>query len=132
MQRSRPRTSGGARRKRQRSRRPEKGRAWSAWLPLLVAFAVTPFAVKAASLLVLSGPGALRLLFPTFTLLEAHAPATFAAEQRDTLAGWAMWVQLPAYGVLLSLMAWRRKFLFGAALVILLHAGAIAATLLFP
>lgn len=105
--------------------RKRKGAHIRAWLPFLLLVGVTPFAVRAASVLALTGPGALRLLFPWVVLVGTHAPASLAPEQRETLAGWAMWVQFPAYGVVVALLMRWRSFAFGAGIALLLHAGAV-------
>ena len=123
-QRARPRTRSRTQSKRGRKR---KRSGWLVWLPLLLAAAVAPFAVRAASVLALSGPGALRLLFPFVVLVQVHAPALLAPEQRDTLAGWAMWAQFPAYGLIAALATRRRSFAFGAGLALLVHTAAILA-----
>ena len=112
---------------RKRSRRKPKRSSLVAWWPLLLALVATPFAVRAASVLVLSGPGALRLLYPFVALVQAHAPATLAPEQRDTLAEWTMWAQFPVYGLLAALAGRWRGMAAGLLLVLLLHAAAIAA-----
>lgn len=81
----------------------------------------------------LSGPGALRLLYPFVALVQAHAPATFAAEQRDTLAEWTMWAQFPVYGLLVAVIGrWSGRGLrAGLPAALLLHGGAVIAVLLF-
>ncbi len=114
-------------RTRAKKSRKRKRAGWLAWLPLLLAIAVKPFEVRAASVLALTGPGALRLLFPFVVLVQAHAPASLAPEQRDTLAEWAMWAQFPVYGLLMALAARWRSFLFGAGLLVVVHAAAIVA-----
>ncbi len=113
-----------------RKRRRRKQSKLASWWPLLLALLITPFAVRAASLLALSGPQALRLLFPFVALLQAHAPRSFALEQRDTLAEWGMWAQLPAYGVLASLFARWRGTLAAFAGVLALHLLAVGAAML--
>ncbi len=122
-------------RKRTRPRRAKRKRRLSqgllSWWPLLLALVATPFAVRAASVLVLSGPGALRLLYPFTALLQAHAPAALSPEQRDTLAQWTMWAQFPVYGLLLALAGRRRSLPTGLLLVLLLHISAIAAAFFF-
>ncbi len=120
-------------RKRPRTRRRAKRKRAGllAWWPLLLALVITPFAVRAASVLVLSGPGALRLLYPFVVLLQAHAPASLAPEQRDTLAEWTMWAQLPIYGLVVSLAGRWRSIAAGLLTVLLLHAAALSAAILF-
>ena len=111
--------------------RARRGRHFLAsWWPLLLFLAVTPLAVRAGSVLALSGPAALRLLYPWMALLQAHAPGSLAPEQRDTLAAWALWAQLPLYGLLLSLFALRRRLRAGLLFAIALHLVGAAGALL--
>lgn len=99
----------------------------------MLAVVATPFAVRAASVLALSGPGALRLLYPFVVLVQAHAPGHLAAEQRDALAEWTMWAQFPVYGLLAALVGRRRGILTGLLAVLAVHsAGVLAAILLKP
>ncbi len=129
--RARAPSGAGGRRKRKRSTRGRKAtRPWLAFLPLIAGLIAAPFAVRAASVLALSGPGALRLLFPFVVLVQAHAPASLMPEQRDTLAQWTMWAQLPVYGLIGSLAARWRSFVFALGLVAALHLAAVAAALL--
>ena len=121
-----------AQRKRPRARGKRAGKkrtrpAWLVWLPLFLALVATPFAVRAASVLALSGPGALRLLFPAVALVQAHAPAPLVPEQRETLAAWAMWAQFPVYGLLASVVTWRRSLLAGLFAALATHLAALAA-----
>ena len=120
VQGKRPRARSGKARKR-------KGASRLVWLPLLLAIAATPFAVRAASVLALTGSGALRLLFPWVVLAQAHASASLAPEQQDALAGWAMWAQFPVYGALAALALHRRALLLVMGLLVALHACAVAA-----
>lgn len=92
-----------------RTRRKQKASVIAAWWPLLVLLALTPFAVRGASLLALVGPGALRAAFP------------FAGRW----GGMALWAELPVYGLLLSLFARKRRFGAGLLTVVLLHAAAV-------
>ncbi len=116
--------------RRKRARRKRGRSSLLFWWPLLLALVATPFAVRAASVLVLSGPGALRLLYPFVTLVQAHAPATFAPEQRDTLAEWTMWAQFPVYGLVAAVVGRWRGIGAGFLAALLLHAAAIAAAIL--
>ncbi len=118
-------------RRRTTRKRKRKARSWLHWWPFALALAATPFAVRAASVLALSGPGALRLLYPFVVLVQAHAPATLAPEQRDALAEWTMWAQFPAYGLLAVLVGRWRGIAAGLLTVVLLHAVAIGAALVF-
>ena len=116
-------------RKRPRTGKRRKARAgWLALAPLVLALAATPFAVRAASVLALSGPAALRLLYPTVVLVQSQA-SQLAPEQRDTLAQWMLWAQFPLYGLLASLI-WRWRGVAAAlGTVLALHALAVIVAL---
>lgn len=91
-----------------RSRRKKKSAGWLAWWPLLLGIAITPLTVRAAGILALTGPAALRMLYP-FALL----PAEHAIGLRDAIGETAsqamMYLQFPLYGLLLMLaMRWWR------------------------
>ena len=97
--------------------------------PLLLGILVTPFAVRGASVLALSGPSALRLLYPFVVLVQSHAQ-TFATSQEETLAQWVMYGQFPVYGLVWMLT---RQFVRGSAgplSVVLLHCVGVAAAIL--
>lgn len=114
--------------KKRSARRGKK--SWAAWWwPFTLALIATPFAVRGASVLALSGPAALRLLYPWMSL--AQAAPSLAPEQRDTLAAVALWAQLPLYGLLLSLFALRRRWGAGLVTLLALHLLAIGAALWF-
>ena len=93
-----------------------------AWWPLAIALAATPFAVRAASVLALSGPAALRLLYPSLAMLQAHPHAALTPEQQDALATALLWTQFPVYGLIVSLFARRGRTVGGLIAVMLLHA----------
>jgi hypothetical protein len=114
-------------RKRSRSRKKTKRSFLVLWWPLLLALIATPFAVRAASVFALTGPVALRLLYPFVALVQAHASAQFSGAQRDTLAEWTMWTQFPVYGLLFALIGRWRSLLAALLTVLLLHVAAVAA-----
>lgn len=96
----------------------------------MLALVATPFAVRAASVLVLSGPGALRTLYPFVALLQAPGwLRALAPEQRDALAQWMLWAQFPAYGLLASLIGRWRGLLTGMAAAVLVHLAGLAGAL---
>jgi len=74
--------------------------------------------------LALSGPGALRLLYP-FVVLVQHAPML-----RDVPAEWVPWAQFPAYGLLAVLISRWRGTVTGIVTVLLLHLAAAGMALL--
>ncbi len=82
----------------------------------MLAVLLTPLAVRGASVLALAGPGALRALFPFASLAPGQA-------------GFAMWTQLPVYGLVLALFTRKRRLFAGFAIVALVHAAALLAAL---
>ena len=115
---------------RKRARRKRKRPSLLSWWPLLLALIATPFAVRAASGLVLSGPGARRRRYPFVARGQAHAPAAFAPEQRDTLAEWVMWAQFPVYGLLAVIFGRWRGPAAGLLAALVVHGMAVAAAVL--
>ncbi len=97
---------------------------------MIVALALTPFAVRAASILALYGPAALKVLFPFVAFMQARWTPALAGNQLEHYASWAMWVQFPAYGLLAALAG--RLMGIGRALVLVLglHVAAVIAALL--
>ncbi len=116
---------------RTRTARRKKKSSPALWLrlwPLWLAIAATPFAVRSASVLALSGPSALRMLYPFVVLVQHHAQ-DFQGDQAETLSQWIMYGQFPFYaGVWLAV-----RRLVGATAgplsALLLHGAGIAAAL---
>ncbi len=101
------------------------------WLwPVAVGLAAAPFAVRAASVLALSGPAALKILFPFVAFMQAQWTPTVAGSHLEHYASWAMWVQFPAYGLLAALTGRAIGTGRALALVLALHIAAVAAALL--
>jgi hypothetical protein len=101
------------------------------WLwPVALGLVATPFAIRAASVLALSGPAALKILFPFVAFMQAQWTPIVAGSHLEHFASWAMWVQFPAYGLLAALAG--RAMGIGRALllVLALHVAAVAAALL--
>jgi hypothetical protein len=115
-------------RTRKRKKRKTSSLLWL-W-PIIVGLIVTPFAVRAASVLALSGPAALKILLPFVAFMQAHWTPPLAGSGLENYASWAMWVQFPAYGLLAALAG--RVIGAGRALllVLALHVAAVVAALL--
>jgi hypothetical protein len=120
----------------QRARpRRKKSKASTRWLgllwPLIAGIVVTPFAVWGASVLAMSGPSALRLLYPYLTVI--HGSSQQAASQGETISQCVMYGQFPAYGLVWIVMRRLTRGSAGAFSVIVLHcAGVLAAILKAP
>ncbi len=115
---------------RTRTSRSKKKRSIPRWLvviaPLLGGILVTPFAVRAASVLAMSGPHALWLLYPFVPVVLQH----FTTNQDETLAQWIMYGQFPLYGVIWILMARLARGSAGVFSVAVLHCLGVAAAVL--
>jgi hypothetical protein len=98
-----------------KTRKKKKSVNWLAWLPLVLGIIVTPFTVRAAGIFALTGPAALRTLYP-YALL----PAEHVFGLRDAVAEAAsqamMYLQFPAYGAAMMLVM--RKWRVGIAIAV--------------
>ncbi|HEY0785724.1 MAG TPA: hypothetical protein VGD62_07610 [Acidobacteriaceae bacterium] len=117
-------------RKRGPTRRKQAPRPfWLQLWPLLLAIVATPFAVRAASVLALTGPSALRMLYPYVVLVHSQAQH-FSPEQEDTLAQWLLYGQFPFYGLVWVLMTRFFSRSSGPLVALLLHVGGVGAAIL--
>ena len=98
--------------------------SWRAWWPLLVGILVTPLTVRAAGVMALAGPDALRMLYPWVQLVQSHLLG-FPTDVANTLSQGMMYLQFPLYGLLMSLIL--RAQSFRAALItgLIVHFGAV-------
>jgi hypothetical protein len=104
--------------KRKSKKKQDSG--WLAWWPLILGIAVTPFAVKAATLMALTGPDGLRLLYPWMLVPKLHFLGLSDAVA-DKISQAMMYLQFPLYG-LLGIFIQRSKGALPAILqVALLH-----------
>ena len=97
-------------------RRSRKKRAsgWLAWWPVILGIAVTPFAVKAATLMALTGPDGLRLLYPWMLIPKLHF-LRLSDSIGNAISQAMMYLQFPLYGIA-AMLIHRSK---GAAAAIL-------------
>lgn len=102
--------------------------SWLRWFPVVLGIVMTPIALRAASVLALSGPDGLILLYPCVQILKNPLFGIDAALS-DSIAQWMMYLQFPLYGLL---MVWLGKRGLGASVgaVALLHAIGIGAAIL--
>lgn len=113
-----------------RGKRRKSGSSWTAWLPLVLGILATPFALRAASVLALSGTGGLILLYPYVQIVQnpvLRIPNVFAAP----VAQWLMYLQFPLYGLLMARIIRSSGFWIALNVVVLIHAvGIVLAYLL--
>ena len=86
-----------------RKSRKKQTSGWVAWWPLVVGIAVTPIAVKAATLMALTGPDGLRLLYPWMLIPKLHFLG-LADSLSDTISQAVMYLQFPLYGLFAMLV----------------------------
>src|SRR5271154_551987 len=82
---------------RRRSRKKQTS-GWLTWWPVILGIAVTPFAVKAATLMALTGPDGLRLLYPWMLIPKLHFLG-LSDSLSGTISQAMMYLQFPFYGV---------------------------------
>ena len=103
-----------------RRKKKKVAAGWLTWWPLLLGIAVTPLTVRAAGVMALAGPDALRTLYPYVLLLQNHAlglPGELAAN----LSQWMMYLQFPLYGLLMSLLLRAKGILTAVIAIAVLH-----------
>lgn len=112
------RSSAGAKPRKKRS--AGKSAGWKALIPLLLCLVLTPFAVQSASILALEGPKAFALLFPWVEVVRSpalHVPPAWLG----TLSQWIIYLQFPAYGVLMSLTFRAGRYLRAFIIGLIVH-----------
>jgi hypothetical protein len=124
-----PASSAAVSRRKRGTRKSVRG-GRTAVVPLLIGIALTPFALRAASILALEGPKAFALLYPWVEVVRSpalHLPAGMVGNASE----WMMYLQFPLYG-LVMMLTWRaarylRAFIIG---LILHFSGLIAVVVL--
>jgi len=103
--------------------------SWFQWVPLAVGIVMTPVALRAASIMALSGPESLTLLYPWVDMVKStvfQMPADFST----SIADWVMYLQFPVYGLLMSRLLRNRGFWVALGVVALLHVVGIGVAIL--
>jgi hypothetical protein len=86
-----------------RSKKKAARSGWKIWWPVLLGILVTPLALRAAAIMALEGPDALRMLYPFVALLKLHALG-LPEELAGNLSQLMMYLQFPLYGLVMSLL----------------------------
>lgn len=97
---------------------------WITWWPLLLGILVTPLTVRAAAVMALAGPDALRMLYPYVQLVQNPLLA-FPTEVASTLSQAMMYLQFPLYGLLAALILRAKGLLPALITVAAAHFGAV-------
>lgn len=98
---------------------------WIAFWPLLLCLAITPFAVRSASILALAGPRAFALLYPWVEVVRSpalHIPSAAVGP----LSQYLIFLQFPLYGLLMTLLYKADKPQRTVILAVLMHFGGLA------
>jgi hypothetical protein len=106
-------------------RKKKKSTNWLAWWPLALGVVVTPFTVRAAGILALTGPAALRMLYP-YALIPAEHAFGLRESVADAASQAMMWLQFPLYGLLLVLLARWKRMSIAIAIVAALHLAGVS------
>lgn len=97
---------------------------------LAIGVAITPIAVHAASVMALSGPGGLTLLYPFVEIMRVpwlRVPGAIA----DPLGQWGIFLQFPLYGLFMGWIARERGLWIAFGAVVFLHFAAVLVATLF-
>jgi hypothetical protein len=90
-----------------RKSRKKQPSGWLVWWPVILGIAVTPFTVKAATLMALTGPDGLRLLYP-WTLIPKLHLLGLSESLGNGISQAMIYLQFPLYGVFAMLVQrWR-------------------------
>jgi len=93
---------------------------WLEWWPVVVAIAITPFAVRAVYVLTLSGPWGPRFIMPWTFLLQGHT-LHMQETWSDYLSEGVMYTQFPFYGLMAVLLHRKYRWSTTIAMIIALH-----------
>jgi hypothetical protein len=112
------------------TRRKKKSAApgWLSWWPLLLGIIVTPLTVRAAGVMALAGPDALRTLYPYVLLLQSHLLG-LPGELAGTLSQGMMYLQFPLYGLLMALVLRAKGLTASIITIAIAHFGAVGVVL---
>jgi hypothetical protein len=103
-----------------RKSRKKQTSSWLAWWPVILGIAVTPFAVKAATLMALTGPDGLRLLYPWMLIPKLHILG-LSDSLGNGISQAMMYLQFPLYGVAAMLIHRSKGTVQAILLLALVH-----------
>ena len=97
---------------------------WLAALLLLAGIIATPIALRAASVLALSGTNALTFLYP-YVQLAKNPMLRIPGSLANPAAQWLMFLQFPLYGLLMVVVMRGRGFWIALNAVVFVHSAGI-------
>ncbi len=105
-----------------RKKKKTASSGWITWWPVLLGILVTPLTVRAAGVMALAGPDALRLLYPWVQLVQSHV---FTVEIAGALSQAMIYLQFPLYGLLMTLVLRAKGLLPAVIAAAVAHFGAV-------
>lgn len=117
-----------SRRKRPARKKSSRG-GWISLWPLLVFLALTPFAVRFASILALAGTKPFSLLYPWVEVVRSPA-LHLPSDLLGMLSQWMLYIQFPCYGLLMTLTYRAGRHLRAFIIGLVLHFGGLALAVL--
>lgn len=103
--------------------------AWLAAILLLVGIVAAPIALRAASVLALSGPNALTFLYPYVEIIK-NSTLRIPGSLANPGAQWLMYLQFPLYALLMVTVLRARGFWIALNTVVFVHAAGIGVAFL--
>jgi hypothetical protein len=119
-----PTASATKRRSTPRRKKKAASAGWITWWPLLLGILVTPLTVRAAGVMALAGPDALRMLYPYVQLVQ-NRMLGFPTEIAGTLSQTMMYLQFPLYGLLMALVLRAKGLVPALVTTAVVHFGAV-------
>jgi len=107
-----------------RKKKKASSAGWMTWWPLLLGILVTPLTVRAAGVMALAGPDALRVLYPWVQLVQSYILG-FPTEIEGTISQAMMYLQFPLYGLLMALVLRAKGLLPAILTTAVAHFGAV-------
>lgn len=108
------------------SRKKSARGGWKSLWPLLLCLAITPVAVRSASVLALEGPKAFALLYPWVEVVRSPA-LHLGADAVAFLSQWLIYLQFALYGLLMTLTFRPTKHLRASIIGLMAHFGGLLA-----
>jgi hypothetical protein len=108
----------------------KRSSAWVTLLSLAIGLGITPFALHAASVMALTGPAGLAMLYP-FVQIVKIPWLKVPSDIGDPIGQSMMFLQFPLYGLLMAWIARDRGLWVAFGAIVFLHfAAVLVATLL--
>jgi hypothetical protein len=108
----------------------KRSSSWSMLVLLAIGVAVTPIAVRAASVLALSGPAGLTMIYP-FVQIVTTPWLQVPGAIRSPVTQWGIFLQFPLYALLMGWIARERGLWIAFGAIVFIHFAAVLVATLF-